>query len=371
MGLFVAWCYTSCLPHPATTLWRKPLPDGTILRLEQVTFGPNQKLVVQRGSHPLTNLLGVSPRPEISASAEFGEVFPQCGVWLTRRDPQTGEPLDMDWFSHCIAVDEQGWEHLSGFAGRCHWSKGSPTSPYQETLFRDKSPFTALPPGQYQEIVVGTFLPLFAPKDGRFPLHVYNTQGEVVATFDVPYPTAPPTRQDWTPVTLPATQSAGDLTVTLERLDWTPQPADASVPEKRLLTLKLQPQVAITWQGQPSDDWRFISENIMAVEDGLGNMSYMDRCRLTPTCPHGGWVGPFEGERYERTKNGSPHPSICRRRERDRSDRRRRRTESMSRKYADPKISVHDRGADGWGDPAHLRTRAWLESLGRASNGQR
>jgi len=263
------------------------LPDGTILRLEAVTFGKQQKHIVEPGSsHPLLEALQLlQHRPEISASAEFAEVFPQCGVWLTRRDPKTDEPLDLDWLSHCTAIDADGWECTSGFTGRCHWTKTTPTSPYQETLFRDQSPFQPLPPANYREIVVGTFLPLFRPHDGRFPLKVYNTQGAVVATFDAPYPTDPPTRQDWTPVTLPATQSAGDLTVTLERIDWTSQPADTSIAEKRLPTWKLNPIVTFNWQGQASDDWRFVNENIVAVEDGLGNMSYLDRCRLTPHVP--------------------------------------------------------------------------------------
>ena len=249
MALFTAWVvYIVFAARGDNVLAEATLPDGTILRLEQVTFGPKQTLVVQRGSPPLEPA-GHQSEPEISASAEFGEVFPQCGIWLTRRDPQTGEPLDLDWLSHCTAVDANGWECTSGFAGRCHWSKGSPTSPYQETLFRDKSPFAALPPGQYQEIVVGAFLPLFTPKDGRFPLRVYNTQGEVVATFDVPYPTAPPERQELAPVTLPATQSAGDLTVTLERSTGRRNRRMHPCAEKRLPTLKLQPQVTFTWQG--------------------------------------------------------------------------------------------------------------------------
>lgn len=259
------------------------LPDGTILRLEEVTFGKSQKYVVQRPSSALSNTLGLF-RPEISAGAEFGEMFPQCGVWLTRRDAKTNEPLDLDWLSHCTAIDADGWECTSGFAGRCHWVQNSSTT-YAETLFRDPSPFEPLRPGKYREIVVGAFLPLFRSQDGRFPLKVYNTEGEVVATFDAPYRTDSPTRQDWTPVSLPATQTAGDLTVTLERIEWTRQPPDLAVAEKRLPTWKLNPVVSFNWQGQPSDDWRFISENIVAVEDGLGNMSYLDRCRLTPHVP--------------------------------------------------------------------------------------
>jgi hypothetical protein len=268
------------------------LPDGSILRLEQVTFGQNQKFIVQRPSSALANTFRLF-RPEISAAAEFGEMFPQCGVWLTRRDAKTNEPLDLDWLSHCTAIDADGWECTSGFAGRCHWLQTSPTT-YAESLFRDQSPFQPLPAAKYREVVVGAFLPLFRPQDGRFPLKVYNTEGQVVATFDAPYPTDPPVQQNWTPVKFPATQTAadlppagtaGDLTVTLERIDWTRLPSDSSVPDKRLPTWKLSPVVSFNWQGVPSDDWRFISENIMAVEDGLGNMSYLDRCRLTPHVP--------------------------------------------------------------------------------------
>jgi hypothetical protein len=193
-----------------------------------------------------------------------------------------------------VSIDADGWEHPSGFIGRCHWDDPVVRSRHQETLVRDQAPFKALQPGKYREIVVGAFLPLFRPKDGRFSLQVYNSQNEVVATFDAPYPTDPPVQQNWTPVKLPATQTAahlspagtaGDLTVTLERIDWTPLPPDPSVPDKRLPTWKLNPVVSFNWQGQPSDDWRFISENIMAVEDGLGNISYLDRCRLTPHVP--------------------------------------------------------------------------------------
>jgi hypothetical protein len=288
------------------------LSDGTILRLDAVTSGSKQKLILEHRSSKVLTLLNLQQyRPEVSASAEFGEMSPRCTVWLTRRDPNTGDPLDLDWLSHCTAIDADGWESTSGSAGRCHWATTSPTNPYEDSLSRDRAPFSALPPGKYRQIVVGAFLPLFRPKDGRFPLKVYNKQGEVVATFDATYPTPPPTRADWTPVKLPATQTTGDLSVTLERVEWTPQPSDPSVPENRLPTWKLSPSTTLTWHGEPSDNWRLITENILAVEDGLGNMSYMDKCRLTPHVP--AWKVGFllwrkpEG-RYEPHEEWDPGP---------------------------------------------------------------
>lgn len=291
--LFVVWAATIYCAGRDKVLGEATLPDGTILRLVDVTSGPNQKYFVQKQLHPLFSQFGLGPM-EVSASFEAGEHFPRAGVWLTRRDPKTGEPLDLDTLSHCVAIDADGWEHPSGFIGRCHWDDPVVRTRHQETLVRDQPPFKALQPGKYREIVVGAFLPLFRAKDGRFPLQVYNSQGEIVATFDAPYPGDQPVQQNWTPVKFPASQTAadipptgkaGDLTVTLERIDWTRLPSDLSVPDKRLPTWKLNPVVSFHWQGAPSDDWRFISENIMAVEDGLGNMSYMDRCRLTPHVP--------------------------------------------------------------------------------------
>lgn len=283
--LFGGWiAFLVIVGNRDTALAQATLPDGTILRLEQVTFGPKQKWVLQRPSPWYVNLLGRS-RPEMSAFAEFGEIYPQCGVWLTRRDPTTHEPLDLDWLSHCTATDADGWESTSGLAGRCHWLKPPGLSAYQDTIYRYTAPFEPLPPGNYREIVVGASVPLLRARDGRFPLKVYNKQGEVVATFDAPYPAESPQQQEWTPVKFPATQTDGDLTVTLERIDWTLQPADAGVREQLLPTWKLSPIVKFHWRGEPSDDWRFVSERIMAVEDGLGNSSYLEKCRLTPHVP--------------------------------------------------------------------------------------
>ena len=260
------------------------LPDGTILRLNAVTFGSEHKYVVQKPTIGLHSLFGMGD-PEISASAGFGELFPRCGVWLSRRDPETGEPLDLEWLSHCTAIDADGWEYATAFEGRCHWNAPTITTPYQESVVRDQTPFQSLPAGKYREIVVGAFLPLFRPKDGRFPLRVYNTAGEIVAEFDARYPGTPPVLEHWSPEPLPSTQTTGDLEVTLERIDWTPQTADLSDSNMRLTTLNVQPIVSLNWQGRPSEDWRLISENFVAVEDGLGNVSFVDRCRLTPNVP--------------------------------------------------------------------------------------
>lgn len=279
--LFAAWLtYIVFASGRADVLAEAVLPDGTILRLNAVTFGSEQKFFVQQPRPPYS-WLGVGEH-EISASMNLGETFHRNGIWLTRRDPETGESLDLNWFSHCVAVDTGGWEHVSGFAGRCHWTTTTPVSPFQNSLVRDPTPLKPLPAGKYREIVVGAFLPMFRPENSRFPLRVYNTAGEVVAEFDAPYPGTPPIDENWTPQPLPATQASGDLEVTLERIDWTPQPADVSVADNRLPTLNVQPQVSLNWHGQSSEDWKLITENIMAVEDGLGNYSYMERCRLTP-----------------------------------------------------------------------------------------
>lgn len=290
--LLVAACVARIvIVRGGDTLAEATLADGTILRLEAVTFGAKQKLIIQPQSSKVLTLLNFQQyQPEISASAEFGEVFPKCGVWLTRRDPQTGAPLDLDWLSHCTAIDADGWESVSVSTGRCHWTTAVPTNPYEDTVHRDRQPFQALPSGSYQEIVAGAFLPLFTPQAGRFRLNVYDTENKVVATFDAPYSPEPQQEQkqqqtqqpNWAPMQLPATQSSGDLEVTLERVGWTSRPTDLSVAEQKLPTLQLKPQATIRWQGQPSDDWKLITENCMVVEDGLGNLAFMDKCRLTP-----------------------------------------------------------------------------------------
>ncbi|MFO1093918.1 MAG: hypothetical protein U0992_11490 [Planctomycetaceae bacterium] len=221
----------------------------------------------------------------MSAFAEFGEIFPQCGVWLTRRDPITHEPLDLTGCRIAPRPMPTAGIHLrSRRPLPLAQAAGPRYAPTRTRSTATQLPFEPLPPGNYREIVVGRFVPLLRARDGRFPLKVYNKRGEVVATFDAPYPAESPQQQEWTPAKFPATQTDG-----ISPSRWSgstdAQPADAGVREQLLPTWKLSPIVKFHRRGEPSDDWRFVSERIMAVEDGLGNSSYLEKCRLTPHVP--------------------------------------------------------------------------------------
>ena len=143
------------LGHPKP-LAQVTLQDGSILQLWAITTGTDHEFVLDRGTEIPFLPIG-SAHPRRTADAGFG--WDHMIVWLGRVDAETGQPLDLDWFSHCVAVDANGWKNPSTMAGRVHSIENAPQVA-EQGLLRDVPPFSPLPEADYNKIIVGAVLDL-------------------------------------------------------------------------------------------------------------------------------------------------------------------------------------------------------------------
>src|SRR5262249_19342771 len=141
------------------------MPDGTLLTLVKVTFGKRHQFEVDQAMGVLS-LFGKAGR---SASANTSE--DTITYWFTRRNATTGQALDFDWWSHCIAVDDHGFEMMDEISGRhAFYSNGSASE-------SGSRPFTALAAQSsvtYDEIVVNGALRPFRHAGDTFKLRVFD-----------------------------------------------------------------------------------------------------------------------------------------------------------------------------------------------------
>jgi hypothetical protein len=129
------------------------------------------------------------------------------------------------------------------------------------------------------QIVVHSRLHRFRHSGNQFKLRVYDVKNTVVAEFDVDDPS--PDRGQypvWTPETLPATASDGDVNVTLKGLIATK--AERQVDSIKSPTLSLYADFQITQAGQPAPYW---TRQNMTISDAVGNESPMWDCQLCPS----------------------------------------------------------------------------------------
>ncbi len=174
------------------------MPDGSILRLEYVTYQRTPRLVwLKKAKDWMTAKLG---RPVLSHpfAAPGSLVF-----WISRKEKETGKYLAFGSVSRVAAVDSHGCEFdAEGFmmvhAGA--WMSGGRGLPNA-------------PPGS-KYILTSAVLPVVPKRERTFELRLFDDTRELLGRFEVQnplyrrYPT-------WQPDALPVKRSKGDLTVEL------------------------------------------------------------------------------------------------------------------------------------------------------------
>ena len=241
------------------------LSDGSILRLEQVTYGTQHRFDVRVSASPQPG----RPPSRIDRPITEGTSDNCLMLWFTRRSPGRGEALDFSWWSHCLAIDERGRTILDENPGEDAISQNSSSG-------RSGSrPFSPRQDNQRCDIIAAhSTLRPFRHTGETFTLQVFNTAGEIVAEFDVHNPLRGPF-PEWTPEPLPATKTDGDLRVTLRSLR--PQWWDDS--SNKVRRLAIHPEFEFEQSGQVSKHWTTES---MQVLDALGNTAGANNCDLDP-----------------------------------------------------------------------------------------
>ena len=257
-------------PVSSKSLAVRTMPDGTLLVLEQVTVGKAHRFehTWSEPERPFNWLLGTAPTRYVEDESTFAE---QQMLWLTRRDPKTGQPLDFDWWERCVAIDERGWQIEDENAGRvARTAMGS-------SSMGGGRPFSPVTPEAHRAIVVHSSLPLFRCDSPTYKLQVFDTSQAVVAEFDVPVPVSAGI-PNWAPEQLPVAKSDGELAVTLTALEVQPRGQIAGRTTSRP-DVSLNTKLEFFWNGKPSTGW---ATSDIRLSDALGNTCGPWDCRLNP-----------------------------------------------------------------------------------------
>jgi tetratricopeptide (TPR) repeat protein len=272
--MFAARGRVSPLPmRGAASIAQQQLPDGSLLVLEQVTYGREHHIDLDaRGRSPV----GFAGAPSGQRGRTVQTSKDLVVVWLTKWDSQ-GRPLDFDWFLRCAATDAHGCEIDNVDRGRYARTRNGSSSEHGGT-----GPFSRLSGGPYETIVTHFGMPAFRSAGATFKLRVYDTDNRMVAQFNVPDPRPTgDTFPQWQPEPLPVTKTDGDLSLTLTTL--TAQSSESTrtvngvaIAEKRV---RLNPRVVTKQAGQPTSQW---SSHSYRLADALGNESSVWDCKLCP-----------------------------------------------------------------------------------------
>ncbi len=210
------------------------LPDGSIVRLEKVTWGQTHEFPfeIQRRSWGLF----WSRKQE---SVNFSKAGPdQLVVWMTCRSSRRGSPLNFDWWRSSHMLDQFGKE----------------VSDYNASVFEiaDDPKLNLAKRGaksnkSCDKWVALSCFPQHRVVDGKLQLKIRNTAGDVVAEFEMPHP-SPVDPPLWSPEPLPVTKTDRDLTVTFEGVEIEPVGAnDRSV--QGVKEWRIRPKYKLQWHG--------------------------------------------------------------------------------------------------------------------------
>lgn len=210
------------------------LPDGSILRLEKVTWGQTHEFQfeIQRRSWGIF----WSQKKE---SVNFSKAGPdQFVVWMTCRSSRRGSPLNFDWWQSSRMLDQFGKEVSDYNANVFEIADDPKLNLAKRGAKSNKS---------CDKWVALSCFPQHRVVDGKLQLKVRNTAGDVVAEFEIPHP-APIDPPLWSPEPFPVSKTDRDLTVTFEGVETERVGAnDRSV--QGVKEWRIRPKYKLQWHG--------------------------------------------------------------------------------------------------------------------------
>jgi sugar lactone lactonase YvrE len=247
------------------------MADGTILRLEAVTYGRQHHFETGRFRlgwlrnlfPPLGGLIGPAYN---TSTGQDALVF-----WISRRDV-AGRSLNCDWWSHTVAIDEHGCRFTDNDSERRVYSESFSGS--------GGPPLPAAPPGS-RFIVASGRLDAFPRRAKSFRLRFHDLKGNPVAEFTVPNP-IPRSYPAWKPEPLPITRRDGSLAFILSGL--TTRWGGMIVNNREDERPELVPIFQITRNGKPTREWH-ANERQLIDATGNGTTPWSQSCNLCPYEP--------------------------------------------------------------------------------------
>ncbi len=224
------------------------LPDGSILKIEALTFGSAHNLSYQIPVMGFGAFTGSGTRM-LSASAGPKQVV----VWMSRRHAESRQPLDFEWWQENVVVDAFD-EELSDY----DLNHGSSTVLHQLSAHGHSMNYVNQRPlkcdrTSYTAWVIASALPVHRSKDDRIRLKVKNTDGKVVAEFNLPHP-SPTAFPVWTAESLPRTFTSGDLEVTVK--DLTTHGHEYRSNDRLTTNYWANATAEFKWKGMPTNEWQ-------------------------------------------------------------------------------------------------------------------
>jgi hypothetical protein len=191
-----------------TALSRR-LPDGTMLRLDAVTYGRQHSY--EPGFFRLSRWRSWLPFLPWSPVFEERTEDDALVFWMSRRSA-SGRFLGFEWWDSFAAVDRHGCRFFGD--GQLHMSEASPGGTSSSSVGGGR----LAPTSPRDGMVVGyCLLQPFPRREPTVRLRIYGDNPQPVAEYTVPNP-APGPYPNWTPEPLPITKRDGDLAITLTRL---------------------------------------------------------------------------------------------------------------------------------------------------------
>jgi len=233
------------------------MPDGSILALNAVTSGSHHQLEVMVNRRRFDPFQSPWRWRRLNHHAAHDEVV----VWLSRRDPQTGEFLDFQWWLRSEVTDAHGQKYRDSNARRQIISSRSSRG------HSGTRPFDPARPSRHTAdsvLVVSSTLPKF--RSGKVvDLDIYNTDGDKVATLPMPNPTPQPAKE-WEPEELPALRTDGELEVVLQDVRLTGRYVIRN--GEQIAQARLDSELEASIDGTPTRHWNVYVRNF---EDIMGN----------------------------------------------------------------------------------------------------
>jgi hypothetical protein len=237
------------------------LADGSILRLEKVSYGKRDKFMPREGwlrrlndellAHLPAKLANRFINPSRSSSSWWNNSVVHSNldalhIWITRRDPVTGNYLDVKMNSAQL-VDEHGCAFIATQCGGDN--NGTVTNGY----------------------CVGWFTFEAFPRHERsFRLEFPDTSVTNLCTFTVANPAPPPKEvSDWMVKPLPITNQDGDVTFVLNKINVTTNFTDAGTVHYGN-RWQIAPAFEVTEPFQPTREWEAVDVDLY---DSAGNFA--------------------------------------------------------------------------------------------------
>lgn len=246
---------------------RVKLPDGSWLIVRQVSTGKNHAIEI--------------PYPLKTQFRRWQRTFKQphttgedrTVIWLTRENDQ-GDRLDLNWLKRVeIDVGDPRPIKPKQYHRQSIQFNSSSGSGASTEGFSDAKQFAT---GPVMEVALIHFdAPLLRPRDQKLVIHVFDAKDDSpLVSLPIPYP-APLhlSTEQWQPDPLPASRADGNLTVTLNGVEF--------YETSNTDGLYVRPLLTFAYDGEPSVTWASSDE----YHDLLGNRSYSWGCELSPSEP--------------------------------------------------------------------------------------